>query len=263
MAAIGAGAIDLGIGRPFRSQIERYAPFRMGIQSYSLRGMNLDQALAATRQLGLEWWEGWEGHIPFAGSPGDRSAFRLKLREAGVKMKTFGVVGFGGDDAANRRIFEFAQAMGVETLSADPSPDSFPTLERLTREFSINVAIHNHGPGSRYDKITDVDRAIKHRSARIGACVDTGHYLRSREDPVKAIETFGERVFGVHLKDVKDATRFAVLGNGDLNVAGTLRTLKRLEYSGILSLEYEENPNDPTADLRACLQAVRDVLKTL
>ena len=39
--------------------------------------------------------------------------------------------------------------------------------------------------------------------ALIGACVDTGHYIRSDEDPVEAIERFGKRTFGVHLKDVK------------------------------------------------------------
>ena len=40
---------------------------------------------------------------------------------------------------------------------------------------------------------------------KIGCCIDTGHFLRSREDPVDAAEAFAGRTYGVHLKDVKDA----------------------------------------------------------
>jgi inosose dehydratase len=240
-----------------------YAPFRMGIQSYSLRGMKLDEALAATRKLGLSWWEGWDGHVPITENMADRSAARLKLKGAGVSMRTFGVVGFSGDEARSRRIFEFARGMGVQILSADPAPEAFDHLERLVREFGIRIAIHNHGPGSRYDKIASVADAIRNRDEGIGACVDTGHFLRSKEDPVRAIEVLGSRLYGVHLKDVKDASRFTVLGQGDLDVRGCLRALKKLGYRDILALEYEENPQNPMPDLERCLDVVRESLPKL
>jgi inosose dehydratase len=255
--------VPSGFARAF-SQAQNssaFGPFRMGIQSYSLRGMKLDAALAATRALGLDWWEGWEGHVPISDSLAERGECRLKLLDAGVRMRTFGVVSFGADEARNRKVFEFAQAMGVRTLSADPTPEAFDSLERLTREFSIDIAIHNHGPGSRYDRIADVDAAIRNRGPRIGACVDTGHFLRSKEDPVRAIRTFGSKVFGVHLKDVADASRFTVLGKGDLDLSATLRLLAEQRYSGILSLEYEENPSDPLPDIRLCLKAIQEALR--
>lgn len=257
-------ALSVGpAGRLFAADANPYAPFRMGIQSYSLRGMKLDQALAATKALGLQWWEAYDGHIPIYDNPADRSETRVKLAENGIKLRTFGVMGFSADSERSRRIFEFARLMGIETLSADPTPDSFAALERLTDEYKVNIAIHNHGLGSRYDKIESVWSAIKDRNPRIGACVDTGHFLRSKEDPVKAIELFGARVHSVHLKDVKDATRFTVLGEGDLDVAGTLRSLKKLNFGGILALEYEENPSNPIPDIEACLKRVRSTLKLL
>lgn len=251
------------VGKLLAQEQNPYAPFRMGIQSYSLRGMKLDQALAATKDLGLQWWEAYDGHIPVYDNPADRGETRLKLSLNGVKLRTFGVMGFDGNVERNRRIFEFARLMGIETLSADPAPESFASLEGLTREFGINIAIHNHGPGSRYDKIDSVWKAVKDKGPRIGACIDTGHFLRSREDPVKAIELLGDRVHGVHIKDVKDATKFTILGEGDLNLVGTLKALKHVQFDGILSLEYEESPQNPLPDVRACLAAIRSALQKI
>ncbi|HRK20490.1 MAG TPA: sugar phosphate isomerase/epimerase [Fimbriimonadaceae bacterium] len=249
--------------RALAHEANPYAPFKMGIQSYSLRGFKLDQALAVTKELGLGYWEGWEGHVPMSENLADRSENRLKLKNAGVKMTTFGVVGFNADAARSRKIFEFGRAMGVEVLSADPTPEAFDELEKLTEEFDIRIAIHNHGPRSRYDKISSVVDAVKNRSKRIGASVDTGHYLRSSESPVEALKRLEGRVFSVHLKDVKDATQFKILGQGDLDVVGCLKTLKAQGYGYTLALEYEENPQNPTPDLVECLRVVRDGLRQI
>ncbi|MGQ9902721.1 MAG: sugar phosphate isomerase/epimerase family protein, partial [Fimbriimonadales bacterium] len=60
---------------------------------------------------------------------------------------------------------------------------------------------------------------------------------------------------------VKERTRYTLLGEGDLDLVGFLRALRRIRFSGCLALEYEENPNDPLPDLRACLQVIRGALK--
>jgi sugar phosphate isomerase/epimerase len=153
--------------------------------------------------------------------------------------------------------------MGFEYVSADPDPGSFEVLDKLVEEYGVNLGIHNHGPGHRWEKIDTIAAAIKDHSPRIGCCVDTGHFLRSREDPVRAVEAFGSRVYGVHLKDVKDAKRFTILGEGDLRTAELLKTLARLNYRSGMNLEYEENPKAPMDDIRACLKATRDAIATL
>ena len=66
----------------------------MGIQSYSLRGLKLDKAIEATKELGLEWWEAYDGHIPVNEDFALRSETRQLLRQNGVKLRTFGVMGF-------------------------------------------------------------------------------------------------------------------------------------------------------------------------
>jgi inosose dehydratase len=91
----------------------------------------------------------------------------------------------------------------------------------------------------------------------IGCCVDTGHFLRSKEDPVRAVEVFDKRVYGVHLKDVKDTNTFTILGKGDLRLADLLKALAKRKYSYCLALEYEENETNPIADIKACIEAAK------
>ncbi len=246
-----------------------YGPFKMGLQSYSLRGIgpggkpDLDSALAATRELGLHYWESYPAHIPTTSDPAALAAVKKKLDDAGVTVLGYGVVRFTNDRDAGRKVLDFARLMGLEYVSADPDPASFDTLDKLVEEFGVNIGIHNHGPKHRWEKIDTIAAAIKDHSPRIGCCVDTGHFLRSREDPIRAVEVFGPRVYGVHLKDVKDATKFTILGEGDLRTADLLKALSRLNYRSGLNLEYEENPKDPIAEIRACLKATSDAIATL
>jgi len=247
-----------------------YAPFRMGMQSYSLRGYNVDEALARTQQLGLTWWEGFDAHFPITDDPKILAGYKEKLRAHGIRMVTYGVVDFGNNEADARRKFEFARAMEIDTLSASPSPDSFPLLNLLTKEYKINIGIHNHGPGDAlYDTIPKVWAALQGQNPRIGACVDTGHYLRSDQDPVAAVRKFGRRVYGVHLKDVKTGPngekQFTEIGKGTLDTVGLLRALKASHYSsrGIVSLEYEEHADDPMPYIQECLVATRAAIQKL
>jgi sugar phosphate isomerase/epimerase len=241
----------------------------MGLQSYSLRGIgpggkpDLDAALAATRELGLHYWESYPAHIPTVTDAPTIAAYKKKLQDAGVTVLGYGVVRLTADREAGRSVFDFARQMGLDYLSADPGPDSFDVLDKLVEEFGVNVGIHNHGPGHRWEKIDTIAAAIKNHSPRIGCCVDTGHFLRSREDPVRAVEVFGPRAYGVHLKDVKDARTFTILGEGDLRTAELLKTLARLNYRYGLNLEYEEKPKDPMDDIRACLKTTREAIAML
>jgi inosose dehydratase len=175
------------------------------------------------------------------------------------------VLGFDANETKARQAFDFAKAMGIVSLSANPKKDkaTFDLLDKLVEEYDVSIAIHNHGPKALYDKISDVETMVKDRHSKIGACVDTGHYLRSAEDPVEAIERLGQRVFGVHMKDVKGTRLYKILGEGDLNVVGCLRALRKLKYANALSLEYEENPKNPLSDIEACLKAVREGVKKL
>ncbi len=242
------------------SQAAACAGFKIGIQSYSLRGFSVDQALEHSRALGLKYWESFRAHLPISTVPSVVEGYRRKLAKAGITLYAYGVEPFTGKEQVDRQRFEFARAMGIKVLTADPTPESFDLLDKLVEEYGVRIAIHNHGPGARYDKISDTLNAIKNHHEFIGACVDTGHYIRSNEDPVAAVEAFGKRVYSVHLKDVKTLPggkkRFVILGEGDLDTAKLLKALRKVGFQDCLALEYEENPRNPIPDIRQCLKTL-------
>ncbi len=173
---------------------------------------------------------------------------------------------FTADHEKNRTYFEFAKRAGLKNLSADPTEDAFDSLDKLVVEYGIRIAIHNHGPGARYDKVSDVLKAIKGRNPAIGACADLGHYIRAGEDPVRAITLLAGRLYGVHLKDFAEPKRDAkgvVLGQGQLDLDATFRALRKAEFpaDACLALEYEENPKDPLEEIRACIAAASAAAK--
>ena len=278
LAAAGALALHTrGYAAPSASD-GPYGPFKLGLQSYSLRGYNqkgkpdVEKALAITKDLGLHFWEAFPNHLPVTASPEEVSRYKKLTESYGVKVTGYGVIPFTKNHDANRKFFEFAKAMGFGYLSADPALDSFDSLDKLVEEYGVGVGIHNHGPGHHYALIDTIQETIKDHHPKIGCCIDTGHFLRSKEDPVRAAEVFGKRIYGVHLKDVKedknatDVTKrmqFTILGEGDLRTADLLKVLARLNYQECLALEYEENVLNPVDDIRACLKAVREAVATL
>lgn len=261
-AAACTGSLSLDAADPVN---DPYRGFRMGIQSYTLRDFKVQEALEISKKLGLKYWESFPGHIPASSVPKNIEEQKAMLAASGVKLVAFGVVGFKDNESDARKIFDFAKAIGIESISADPAKNeaTFKLLDKLVEEYGIAIAIHNHGPGASYDKIDDVVNAVKDHHPKIGACVDTGHYLRSKENPVDALERLKERVFGVHLKDVKDAKVFKILGEGDLDLLGCLKVLDKIKYKYCLALEYEENPKNPVPDIEICLQNVQKAMAKL
>src|SRR3954451_5926871 len=124
VAAIAAQATATG-GGP-------YGPFKMGLQSYSLRGLvgpdgkpDLAKGLAATKALGLHYWESYPAHIPTVTDAAQVATLKKQCEDAGVAVLGYGVVHFTKDLEAGRKVFDFARQMGIEYLSADPAPDGF------------------------------------------------------------------------------------------------------------------------------------------
>lgn len=245
------------------AKADKFAGFNVGLQSYTLREFPIDQALAEINKMGLGSVELFDAHFSSKSTPAQIEAMQAKTKALGITMCGHGVNPFTADHEANRRWFEFAKQAGIKTLSANPSEDSFDSLDKLCEEYQIRIAIHNHGPGASYDKIADTLNAIKGHHQLIGACADLGHYIRSAEDPVRAINLFEGRLYGIHLKDFaeqKDVTKGVILGQGHLDVVGVFKALKKVNFpaDGCLSLEYEENPKNPLADVAACLAAASE-----
>lgn len=240
---------------------------KLGIQLYSLRGYKeAAVALQHAKDLGFEQVEFYGDMFPISSSREEIAAMKKRVADLGLTISAHGVNAMTKDDKANRKIFEFAKSAGIKTITADPHPDSFESLDALVKEYDIRIAIHNHGPTHRYNKVVDVLRAIENHDERIGACADLGHYIRSGEEPTQVVRLLKGRLYGVHLKDfaeMKDKTKGVILGKGHLNVPAVFDALIETDFpaDGALSLEYEENPANPLDDIRQCVEVAQAALK--
>jgi inosose dehydratase len=250
-----------------------YGGFIVGVQSYSFRNFNTEEALKRTRDLGLHSIEFFQKHAPMGSSPAQVKALLKLCSEYDVKPIAYGVEHFSKDDGENRKKFEFGKALGIQTFSASPEPDSFDSLDKMVEEYKIAIAIHPHGPqGKMLDKWYSAEiilNAVKDHSPLIGTCLDTGHLIRAAQlgkklDPAEQIRIMGARNFGLHLKDHDNNTKTdVVFGKGALDVPAVLKALKDVKFKGYMSLEYEAHPEDPSPDMRACLDILKQDIKNL
>ena len=134
--------------------------------------------------------------------------------------------------------------MGIETICSEPPPEAFDLIDKLCQEYDISVAIHNHPKPSRYwdpDKVLEV---CEGRSKYIGACADTGHWMRSGVNPLDALRKLEGRIVSFHFKDLNKSGGGAhdvPWGTGEGDVDGMLAEVYRQGFKGVFSAEYEHN----------------------
>ncbi|HEY7314617.1 MAG TPA: sugar phosphate isomerase/epimerase [Gemmataceae bacterium] len=250
-----------------------FGGFKLGAQSYTFREFDLEPTLKRMKELGLHYVELYEKHAPLESSPKQIEALRKLCKEYEITPLAWGVRGFSKNTDANRKVFEFGKAMGLQMFSADPDPDSFDSLDKLCDEYKIAIGIHPHGPQGkkehRWYSAEVILKAVKDHNPLIGTCLDTGHLIRAAQlgdklDPAQQIRLMGARNFGIHLKDHDNKRgEDVIFGKGVLDVPGVLQALREVKFHGLISIEYEANPKDPSDDVRACVQVVKESVKKL
>ena len=105
--------------------------------------------------------------------------------------------------------------------------------------------------------------ALNHREA-FGFNFDPSHFIHQLFDPAKFIDRFADKIYHVHVKDSKvrlDGVRsilgshlnfgdnrrgwdFVSCGHGDLDMDEMIRALNRANYTGPLSVEWEDSGMD-------------------
>jgi sugar phosphate isomerase/epimerase len=175
-------------------------------------------------------------------------------------------VAHGETEEEWRKLFEFAKYMGIETINSEPAPQFLDLVDQLANEFEINVAIHNHPIPTRYYHPDSVLNALEGRSARMGACGDIGHWVRSGLDPVDCIEKLEGRLMSFHFKDLKEKSRDThdvIWGTGISDVEGILRELKRQGFKGVFTVEYEHNWDNNMPEVIASAKYFNQVAASL
>jgi sugar phosphate isomerase/epimerase len=241
--------------------------WKLGMQAYSFNRFTFFEAVDKTRALGMRYIEAYPGQQLSKEKPDvrtdhnmsseDKKLMLQKLRESGVKLMNYGVVSLPNNRAECRKVFEFAREMGIETIVSEPPEEAFDIIDELCQEFKINVAIHNHPKPSHYWNPDTVLKVCKGRSKWIGACADTGHWMRSGINPVEALKKLRGRIISVHAKDLNEfGNRNAhdvIWGTGEGNFKEILTEFDRQDFKGVFSIEYEHNWLNSMPEIAGCV----------
>lgn len=255
------------------------ASWRIGIQAYTFHKFSLFEAIDKAKELELKYIEIYPGQklspdradVKFnhGSSKELREEVKAKLKAADLKAVSYGVVKFNDEDEA-RKVFEFARDMGMETVVSEPEnkPELWAMLDKITQEYKINLAIHNHpkAPKSLYWDPKTVLEVVKDLNPRIGACADTGHWMRSGIDPLEALKMLEGRIIELHFKDLNEVAPKAhdvPWGTGKGDVKALLRELDRQKFSGVFLIEYEHNLMNSMPDMAECIKFFKQAQKEL
>jgi len=233
--------------------------FRLAVAGYTFNKFKLDQTLEMLKKVDVRYLCIKDFHLPLTSNEEEIAAFHAKCKSFNVTGYGVGPIYMGSEQQVNDA-FAYAKRVGVKVLVGVPfkmdgkkrvsSPELLKLIHDKVQEYNIKYAIHNHGPDmpELFPTAESGIELIQNLDKRVGLCFDIGHQLRDGKDPVKAMVDFAERVHDIHIKNVTEATkqgRAIEMPRGAIDMPAFVRVLRQVKYSGMCSLEYEKDMNDP------------------
>ena len=133
-------------------------------------------------------------------------------------------------------------------------------LGRIANDYDIKISYHYH-LGTGVQNKEELDYLMQHTSPYLlGLLLDTGHAYAAGIDPKYILETYGDRINQVHLKDVRDNIlsevkskgctfmdgvrmgMFSVPSDGNVDFDTVFTALNKLNYEGWFVVEAEQDP---------------------
>jgi len=250
-------------------------PFVVAIAGYTFHKFNLDQTLEMMKKVDVQYLCIKDFHLPLKCTEEETAAFN-------AKCKSFGVTGYGvgpiymGSEAEARQAFECAKRVGVKVVVGVPfelnaerkrisSAALLKVIDGLVKEYDMKYAIHNHGPDmpELFPSAESGIELVKDLDKRVGLCLDIGHELRDGKDPVEAILKYGDRLHDLHIKNVNAPTkagRCVEMPRGQIDIPAVVRALRKVNYTGACSLEYEKDMDNPLQGIAESIGYFRGVV---
>lgn len=259
-----AATVVTGSGFSTQAKTPSEAKLKLGLASYTLRKLPLDEVVNVCKRLGLHSVALKSMHMPLESSAEDIKSLAGKVRDAGLNLYGAGVIYMKTkqevDDA-----FDYASHAGLEMIVGVPNHELLPHVNELVKKHNIKLAIHNHGPGDDlYASPNDVYEKIKDLDKRIGFCIDIGHVVRIGQDPVPMIAKYKDRLYDMHLKDVNKAQADGTpveIGRGIIDIPAVIKSLHKIKYQGYTAFEYEKDGDHPVPGLAESVGYVRGIMK--
>ena len=177
-------------------------------------------------------------------------------------------------------VSDFARKINVSALGAhigfipeDRSDPKYKELVKVMQEiadycwkngqkFALETGQESPDVLSRF--IEDVGRE------NVGVNFDPANLLLyDTGEPIKALDVLGKYIIGVHCKDGKRPERKGELGKecplgeGDVDIEGFVRKLKKIGYTGALTIERETTGEEQIRDILKAKKLLKELLEQL
>ena len=255
------------------------AGWRLSMPAYTFHQFSLFDTIDKTAELGLRYCGGLSfqkvgGGIdkffdPAQLSDDEIAAVNEKLKSKGIRMVSYYYHEIPGDEAACRKVFEFADKLGIETFLSEPKPESLDVIDRFCNEFGINVALHNHDEKSSPDywHPEKVLAICQKHGPRIGVCGDMGYWMRSGIDPIDAARILKNRLRVVQVHDLDEFTPNGADVLWGTGIGKTREFFEELHKLGVrpldVDVEYSKNFEDNMSECRKCIEFFNETVKNI
>jgi len=168
-AGAGAAAAAFGAGASVSAApVHKMMRLTLGMASYTLRKIDLDNTLAMTKGLGLEKIAFKDFHLAMDSTEAQIKAVAQKTRDAGLDLYGCGVV-YMKDESEVSRAFDYAKAADMKVIIGVPEHKLLGIVNDKVQEYDLKLAIHNHGPGDkRYPSAQSAYELISGMDPRMG-----------------------------------------------------------------------------------------------
>jgi inosose dehydratase len=162
------------------------------------------------------------------------------------------------------------RSVGLDDAGWQRFADGLARAVEQCRRRGYEPTFHHH-TATYVEAQWEIERLLE--LSDVGLCLDTGHLLLGRGEPLAAIRAWAGRINQVHLKDASRAKleeivsegapvqeiwrrkAFRALGDGDIDIEAVLEALSGIRYSGWLVVEQDvlpdpANPGQPAVDQR-------------
>lgn len=171
-------------------------------------------------------------------------------------------------------VMVYAETVGTVQGQIDTPVSQRPKLtpdqikrygEKLTKFAEFLAAEHcpmtfHHHMGTVIETEAEVDILMENTDKAVGLLLDTGHLTFAGGDVAATTERWGHRINHVHTKDIRaDVLKrlkredwsflkgvlegvFTVPGDGSIDFAAFMKSLKKIDYAGWVVIEAEQDP---------------------
>ena len=277
------GAMIFGaLAAPAKAVVEipdeyKTSGFALGCQAWSFNHFTVLEAIEMTHEAGGKVIEFYPGQrlrkdqpaVTFSHNSPDAVIEQVQeqLKKFNIMAVNYGVVGLPNKAEEIDKVFSFAKKLGLRTVTSEPDPRAMDLIEAAVKKYDICLAIHDHpkrdkDPNYKYWDPNYVLSLVKDRDPRMGACADTGHWVRSDVKPIEALHILEGRIISSHLKDLNKFGQphghDVPYGAGVSDVKAILDELKRQKFQGNISIEYEYHQDNPLPEIKECVKYVQE-----